>query len=199
VAQCFLLKNKIKLMEKQPTDRDVIFFNDDGTIPNSRFPLTIYRQSFDKIGDEGADWLEKKFSSNGWTNSWRWGVYDFHHYHSNTHEVLGVYSGSATIKFGGENGEDVRLGAGDIVIIPAGVGHKCITHSGDFMVVGAYPGGVEPDIKKGIEGEREEAINSIATVPIPGSDPLLGKDGLVHSWKDESINPLFIDPKSQNT
>src|SRR3712207_7593545 len=53
-------------------------------------------------------------------------------FRSNAHEVLGVVSGSATIRFGGESGETFGVSAGDVVIIPAGVGHACINASDDF-------------------------------------------------------------------
>lgn len=183
-------------MEKKPTDKDFLYFKDDGVIPNSKYPLTIYRSSFEKEGDDGAEWLEKKFSSNGWSNSWRWGIYPFHHYHSNTHEVLGVYSGSADVKFGGEEGENVRLNIGDVVIIPAGVAHKCITHSDDFKVVGAYPEGREPDMKKGDKADRPAADDNIQAVPFPASDPLMGDEGLVQTWKYEKEPVNFILPGS---
>ena len=65
-------------------------FVNDGSIPNSKLPLLLYAGEFSATGNEGAEWLEKTFARHGWTNSWRNGVYPFHHYHSNTHEVLGV-------------------------------------------------------------------------------------------------------------
>lgn len=160
-----------------------LYFQDDGLIPNSVLPLLRYRNMLEETGEQGARWLENKFASNQWTNSWRWGVYDFHHYHSNTHEVLGVYSGQAVILLGGEKGERVKVKPGDVIIIPAGVGHKCISHDNAFSVVGAYPNGLSPDLKKGEKGERPEADKNIATVPIPETDPILGKkDGLVTIW-----------------
>lgn len=55
-----------------------LFFEDDGKIPNSRFPLILYRNAFEYRGGRGASWLENKFASNNWTNSWRNGIYSFH-------------------------------------------------------------------------------------------------------------------------
>ena len=77
-----------------------IYFEDDGVIPNNKFPLLIYHNAFSERGSKGADWLEAKFGEHNWTNTWRWRVYPFHHYHSNTHEVLGVFSGFALLHFG---------------------------------------------------------------------------------------------------
>jgi uncharacterized protein YjlB len=163
---------------------ETLYFEDDGSIPNSNYPLLLYRQAFPEKGSKGADWLESTFAKNYWTNSWRWGIYPFHHYHSNTHEVLGVFSGSSVLQLGGEKGEKITVRAGDIIVIPAGVGHKCISHTDDFTVVGAYPDGLKPDMNKGEEGERPQVDKNIATVPLPATDPLLGKeDGLTTIWK----------------
>jgi len=87
------------------------------------------------------------------------------------------------LHLGGEQGEKVNVEAGDIIVIPAGVGHKCISHSGDFTVVGAYPNGLSPDLNKGEPGERPKADKNIAAVPFPTTDPLLGREeGLRKIW-----------------
>src|ERR1700741_5268650 len=118
---------------------------DGGTIPNSKLPLLIYRQAVRLPPGDPASAFEQLFEANQWSGTWRDGIYPFHHYHSTAHEVLGVFSGSATTQFGGERGITERLNAGDVVIIPAGVGHKNLGSSEDFGVVGAYPHGQEPD------------------------------------------------------
>jgi uncharacterized protein YjlB len=160
-----------------------LLFKDDGKIPNSKLPLLLYRQAFNEKGNRGAEWLEDTFRLNNWTNSWRWGVYSYHHYHSNTHEVLGVFSGSAVLLLGGEKGTKVKVKEGDVIVIPAGVGHKNIGCSTDFNVVGAYPEGLSPDLMKGDEGERPLADKNLARVSIPKADPLLGPDdGLCRIW-----------------
>ena len=155
-------------------------FKDDGKIPNSKYPLLVYKNAFSERNSAGAKWLEDTFASNNWTNSWRNGIYDFHHYHSTSHEVLGVYSGEALVHLGGEQGEKVNIEAGDIVIIPAGVGHKNLG-STDLGIVGAYPDGRSWDINKGLAGERPAADKNIAALPIPEADPLSGKE-MSESW-----------------
>ena len=163
---------------------EVIYFADNKTIPNSKYPLLLYRDAFIESGNKGAEWLEEKFTSNNWTNAWRWGVYPFHHYHSNTHEVLGVFSGDALLQMGGEKGAAIKVHVGDILVIPAGVGHKNVGSSPNFNVVGAYPNGISPDLKKGEPGDRPQADKNISAVPIPATDPLLGKlDGLRKLWR----------------
>ena len=159
-----------------------LYFKDDGKIPNSKFPLLLYRNAFTGRNHDGAKWLEKKFAANNWTNSWRNGVYSFHHYHSTSHEVLGIYSGKALLHLGGELGEKVEVHAGDIIIIPAGVGHKNLC-SENLGVVGAYPEGRSWDLNRGLEGERPLADKNIAALPIPVTDPLFGKNGgLTSVW-----------------
>tara|TARA_B100000949_G_scaffold214157_1_gene209484 strand:- start:6 stop:587 length:582 start_codon:yes stop_codon:yes gene_type:complete len=155
-------------------------FKDDGKIPNSKYPLLVYKNAFSERNIAGAKWLEATFASNNWTNSWRNGIYDFHHYHSTSHEVLGVYSGEALVHLGGEQGEKVEIKAGDIIIIPAGVGHKNLGSS-NLGIVGAYPNGRSWDINKGLPGERPAADKNIAALPIPEADPFSGKD-MPESW-----------------
>jgi uncharacterized protein YjlB len=152
-----------------------LYFNDDGKIPNSKLPLLVYRNAFSGASD--ASKVKKLFAANNWTNSWDNGIYPYHHYHSTSHEVLGVYAGSALLHLGGSSGEKLSVKAGDILIIPAGVGHKRLESSNDFAVVGAYPEGRSWDLLKGEPGERPKADKNIARLPLPETDPLFGTDG----------------------
>ena len=175
---------KIQAMLNLEISPEVYYFKDDGIIPNSRYPLLLYKNAFSKKGNEGAEWLEAQFKNNNWFNSWRWGIYPFHHYHSNTHEVLGCYQGTAEIHLGGPQGKKFNISAGDIIVIPAGVGHKCISHSQDFTVVGAYPNGMEWDLVKEEKNKYEQSLANIKKVPLPDQDPLEGRNnGLINIWK----------------
>ncbi|PKA98586.1 uncharacterized protein YjlB [Flavobacteriaceae bacterium MAR_2009_75] len=175
----FLPKN-ILAMDNVPKK---LYFKDDGKIPNSKYPLILYKNAFSETGRSGASWLENRFLENNWSNSWRNGIYSFHHYHSTSHEGLGVYSGSALVHLGGEDGEKIKIEAGDVIIIPAGVGHKNLGGE-NLGVVGAYPDGRLWDLNKGLPGERPKADENIDGLPIPDADPLLGtEDGLIKIWK----------------
>ena len=120
---------------------NVAKFKDDGVIPNnSRWPLVLYRGAVVLPRNlDPAAIMEDLFDGNGWGDSWRNGIYDYVHYHSRIHEVLGIASGKGTVRFGGNNGKTVQLKAGDVAILPAGTGHQCLAASADFLVVGAYP------------------------------------------------------------
>ena len=153
---------------------------DDGTFPNNaKLPLVVYKGAFLLRPDENEAIIEKHFADNNWTNSWTGGVYDYHHYHSLTHEVMGVYCGTADLQLGGPEGVCVELTRGDVIIIPAGVAHKKLQCSHDFSVVGAYPDGREYDMNLGKDGERPKADENIAEVPLPSTDPVYGTEGPV--------------------
>ncbi len=157
-------------------------FADDGRIPNNVLPVVIYRKA---IGEEAvsAEALEALFDGNGWPSAWRWSVYDFHHYHSNTHECLGVAQGHARLQLGGEQGREFVVSAGDVIVLPAGVGHKKLSSSADFLVVGAYPPGFSSDLLRGETNERPAADKRIAQVPLPQTDPVGGQGGpVLEKW-----------------
>jgi hypothetical protein len=59
-------------------------FAENGTVPNSRLPLVVYRGALPDDGDRAAA-CEQMFARNGWPDSWRNGIYPFHHYHSTAH------------------------------------------------------------------------------------------------------------------
>ncbi len=60
-------------------------FADDGKFPNSALPLLVYRAALP--ADPAA--MERAFAANGWSNSWRDGIFRYHHFHSIAHEVSG--------------------------------------------------------------------------------------------------------------
>ncbi len=151
---------------------------DNGTIPNSRLPLLVYHKAVDVAAEGPLALIEATLRAHGWGGGWRNGIFPYHHYHSTAHEVLVAYRGSARVQFGGEAGIVASVAPGDVVIIPAGVGHK------DFGVIGAYPRGQAWDICYGRAGERPRADANIARVPLPSADPVFGREGpLLAHWR----------------
>src|SRR5205823_12076938 len=143
------------MAEKQEiVQPEQLHFNDDGIYPGSVLPVLLYRAAITADAQDRASVFERGFAQNDWRNSWRNGVYSFAHYHSTTHEVLGAYDGATTLRLGGEHGKNVKVHAGDIIVIPAGVAHQNIGGGTDFAVVGAYPDGREWDLLRGLRGER---------------------------------------------
>lgn len=157
---------------------------DDGIFPNNSLPVVIVKQAVEPKGKDPASAFEETFEANGWSGTWRNGIYDYHHYHATAHEVLGIARGSVTVHLGGPNGKMFELQAGDVVILPAGVSHKNIGQRNELLVVGAYPKGQEADMNYGRPGERPKADENIARVPLPDADPLFGKGGpLSAHWR----------------
>ncbi len=157
-------------------------------MPNSALPVVVMRAAIQPDGEDPAAAFEGSFRRNGWTGTWRNGIYPYHHYHSTAHEVLGVASGSARVCFGGEGGEEVEVAAGDVIVIPAGVAHCLVEERDGFLVVGAYAGGRHWDILRPRAASLEAARERIAAVPLPDSDPVAGTDGpLLGLWTGDLV------------
>jgi len=160
-------------------------------IPNNpNLPLLVYKGALKLPKDEPAESIEELLRSNHWGSSWRNGIYPYHHYHSTAHEVLLIFSGSAKVQLGGERGITEVIKPGDVVILPAGVGHKNLASSQDFAIVGAYPQGQDCDMCYGKPGERPQADRNIARVGMPKADPVYGVDGpMMQRWQQEGGRP----------
>ena len=166
------------------TDVKELRFQDDGSIPNNpMLPLLFYPQALAE-DEQNPSRCKELLAGNGWGGAWVDGVFPYHHYHSVSHEVLCVVRGDARITFGGPGGETVEVRAGDVVVIPAGVGHCNEGSGGGFSVVGAYPRGQENyDLRTGEEGDRPEVLENIRNVPLPSTDPVFGENGpLTGRW-----------------
>jgi len=174
------------LQSTRPRTPHLFYLKDDGKTPNNpTLPLVLYRTPVRlREGLDPAAVFEELFASNGWKDSWRDGIYDFLHFHTGTHEVLGIARGKVRVQFGGTRGKTVTLKAGDVAILPAGTGHKRLSASRDLLVVGAYPASGKYDEPQPSEVTHDKAVRAIAKVPAPAKDPVYGKYGpLVRLWK----------------
>lgn len=162
------------------------YFADDGAIPNHpTWPLIVYQGVFHPETGDPAQTAEQLFTANGWVGTWRNGIFAYHHYHSTAHEVLAICRGTAQVRFGGEQGVALDVKAGDVVVLPAGTGHKRLRASNDLLVVGAYPLGQDVDLQRGEAEERPQVLENIHQVPLPTTDPVYGNRGpLLECWRD---------------
>ena len=147
-------------------------------IPNHpSFPVLIYRGV--GAAADGPDAARGLFAAHGWGGSWVDGVFDFHHFHSTSHEALAVVAGAATLELGGPQGDSFDVTAGDVLVLPAGTGHRRASATGGFSVVGAYPRGQEDyDLRREADAAARERI---AALPVPPEDPVGGEG--VATWR----------------
>jgi uncharacterized protein YjlB len=150
---------------------ETLILEPDGGIPNSRLPVLIYHDLEPARDAAGA---ESAFAEHGWRGAWRNGIFGFHHFHSTAHEVLAIVAGGARVRLGGPGGRGLEVERGDVLVLPAGTGHRNEGDSGDLLVVGAYPNGMSWDLRRGDPEELDEVTDNIGRVPLPAIDPVGG-------------------------
>ncbi len=173
-------------MAEQDHRIETLQFQPSGRVPNSRFPVLIHRAAVTAgPGVDLADAIEEVFRRHDWLNNWReLGVYDYRHFHSTTHEALGMARGQITLGLGGEGGTVVKLQAGDVLVLPAGTSHTRLDNSGDSQMVGGYPDGRDWDLIRDelvTDAEARAAVKLIGSLPIPTRDPVTG--GPMMLWR----------------
>lgn len=146
----------------------------DKPFPGNEIELRLYRAVFDENQTDLHSKFSKLFSNNGWSVPWINGVYPFHHFHAEAHEVLGCAAGWVLVQMGGPNGPQVKLETGDAVLIPAGVAHKNIDCSADYSISGSYPQGQNPDLRRGSPEEWDDVLIKISLVRLWDRDPVTG-------------------------
>jgi uncharacterized protein YjlB len=158
--------------DKRPDGAERLMLPTGGAIPNNpRLPVLLHRAAVPP-GDPAA--AEALFARHGWPPAWRNGIHDFHHYHPNAHEALAIACGSVRVRLGGDEGVTLDLGAGDVVVLPAGTGHRNLGQSDHLLVVGAYPPGDPPEQHTGRPGEQTRDERAIAATRDPPCDPVTG-------------------------
>lgn len=139
-------------------------------LATAHWPLLIYPAA---IKNPTPEAFEELFTRNRWPAAWRNGVFPFQHYHSNSHEVLGVYEGEVTVQFGGSL--ILTASPGDVIVLPAGTAHKKIAARGALGIVGAYPAGSKPDTCRGVPKNKFDT-------ELPACDPVYGAGGPLFTY-----------------
>jgi uncharacterized protein YjlB len=170
------------ILSETTVQPEMLHLSKNGWMPNNEhLPVLLYRNAIHATTNDPAAEYEQRFRLNGWPPQWRNGVYDFHHFHSTAHEVLGFAAGQAHLLLGGERGHEVTVHAGDIAVLPCGTGHCRLSASPDFLVVGAYPPGQNWDICRA--APSPETLEHMRRLVYPKSDPVTGRSGpLVRAW-----------------
>lgn len=156
-----------------------------GLTPNTSImnkPLLIYHSAFG--ANTSASQIESHLNSVGVVSpQWRYTMYSTSHFHSTSHEVLGISNGEARLCFGHEDNPkrvEAVVTKGDVIVVPAGVAHRLLEDlRGSFEMVGSYPIGCNWDMCYGKKGEQSK-IDGIRQLKwFEGQDPVYGKQGPV--------------------
>ncbi|OAL51509.1 hypothetical protein IQ07DRAFT_610369 [Pyrenochaeta sp. DS3sAY3a] len=154
--------------------------------PNNSLPVLIYRNCLPTSEDKATELLE----GHAWVKKGTWGHIDVRHYHPNTHECYGVFVGDSTLLVGcgskdSQGGQEIKVQAGDVIVLPAGTSHCNTQSSKDYMYVGVYPQGApEYRYELGDDSINHEALRKeIGDVALPAQDPVNGSAGpLLDLW-----------------
>ena len=148
--------------------------------PNSRLPVLVYRNVLPE--DLTEDNVRQFLENNAWLKGGTFRHYGNSHYHSNTHEAYAALKGNTKCLYGVGPLDDQQQGvafdmkAGDIAVHAAGVSHRNVESSSDYLYMGLYPKGAPKwnnnFCKAGLEETREKAEEAME-VPIPEYDPIV--------------------------
>ena len=184
--------------------------------PNNTLPLLVYRNALPAppTEDSSKAFLERH---NAWKWDGTWGHIAIRHFHPNTHECYGVFSGTSTVLVGCGKGDqpdpanglgvEIRVAAGDVIVLPAGTGHCNTSSSEDYKYVGVYPTVSLPNTDSLLlcrrrhgscvvqnapkwrfelgaeEGDNTKFKDELASVKLPEADPVAGPEGpLMRLW-----------------
>mmetsp|Transcript_26849 Transcript_26849/g.53618 ORF Transcript_26849/g.53618 Transcript_26849/m.53618 type:complete len:227 (-) Transcript_26849:62-742(-) len=175
-----IARRRWRVLEKLDPTQEVaetyrLFMGYDGTFPNNPdHPLLLFRGSSKFTGDEKE--CRRTLRKAGWTAPWKWIVFPYHHYHSSAWELLLCVQGAAVLKLGGETGPEVKIGVGDIMLIPPGFVHKQLASSDGFSVLGSYPSVIGKDVEVDeLRGTAtEEQLENILSCCAPEVEPITG-------------------------
>ena len=160
-------------------------FADDGRIPNNVLPLVLYRCAIDLTGSPDPEDADRKNLYRQWLGR----------------PVAQRHLSLRALSFDDSRGDGrrarprrgalrrrqrrtIEVASGDVVVLPAGIGHQRLTQSPDLVVIGAYPPNGKYNLCRGTKAEHADALASIPDVPHPATDPVFGPKGpLIALWR----------------
>ena len=146
-------------------------FADDGETPNNPvLPLVLYRGAVDVSGADPAAAFEKAFAAHGWVDGWRNGIFDFLHFHTRTHEVLGIARGHARVQFGGDSREEVDAAA-------------------ERMLKGIHESEHDPQVAFLDDPRHEDELWQVREAGLGATAHVPGRPDTFEGWEDSAVHP----------
>ncbi len=159
---------------------DLLLLDPDPIIPNSTLPVLIYRAAIAPKNGKALGFKDL-YNANDWHGVWRNGIYDFHHFHSISHEVLGIEAGRAQVRLGGDYRRQCRCRSRRCVDPPAGT----VIAVSAPRPISASSAAIRAarSIRISCVRDSDTALANIKAVALPKTDPVQGKDGsLLRLW-----------------
>jgi len=77
-----------------------VWFDKGDDVPNSNLPVLIFRSVLAPGARDKANVFRERFRRSQWSGLWTDPIFDYTHFHSNAHEVLGIAEGKVTVPTG---------------------------------------------------------------------------------------------------
>ena len=187
---CLLLMQELSSLDIEVVQPKALYFNEGPITPNNPdLPVLIYKEVIRSTQTHKSQIFQHHFEKHDWHGTWKGVIFDYNHFHTTSHEALAIARGHISLHLGGENGQEIKLESGDLLILPAGTGHQMISQSESLVVIGSYPKGQEKyDICRSLT-ENPSAKERISSLSLPDTDPFYGRSGpLMALWSNKLKN-----------
>ncbi|KAH7009860.1 hypothetical protein EDB80DRAFT_891995 [Ilyonectria destructans] len=170
------------------------FLSGSPDVPNNRLPVLHYRGVLPEPYTEET--ATQFLTSNKWEKRGTWGHIGIRHFHPNSHECYGIFRGHSTLLLGqisptGENGVEINVKTGDVIVLPAGTAHSSLRSSSDYRYIGVYPEGCPRWRNETGKRPATNFTEDIKAVGMPEMDPVYGSEGpLVNLWQKPVLSKL---------
>ncbi|KAK0544870.1 hypothetical protein OC845_005373 [Tilletia horrida] len=131
-----------------------------------------------------ADQIDTHLKQRGWEPTWRFRMYTQPHYHATAHELLAVYSGSATIRLGG-SGKPSR----HPLLSPTNSTDQMPTTSSTTTTTSNED---KVEAQDSNSSAKTTTTTTTATLELQPGDLLLLPAGYTHSALTQSTTPPFM-------
>jgi uncharacterized protein YjlB len=125
-------------MRKKPR---VVFFENPADVPNSRLTVLIFRSVLVPGIPAKPDLFRKRFRKAGGAVCGQTRSSITRIFIRTRMKFWEFIEGKVTVRLGGEQGRLFRLKAGDMLLLPPGVGHRRVGDDKGLKLIGAYPRG----------------------------------------------------------